>query len=608
WYLEKAYKMLNVLSIMIRYLFENITDSFVYQWERASGAFKIMKEGFMDLLAATGHFFKAGFYAITGQMQKAAEEFQKAKELVTRADSRELPPGVETDADWEQWRKSRGRKTLQEMLREYEAGFKKPSSSSQATPPGIGGRPSQEELEKQAKAAAKLAEAQEKYEEALGKARIERLQSEQTKEKAILDDKYKTGLISAEEYYSKLAEMAKTLTQNEIAELEKQKEAIKKTYEADLAAAKTEKEKATVTKGYQTEIIKLDAEIAKKRADLDLQTIQLTQKRNDELRGLEEKQADAEIKFQEQLGEDKLSILRADQEAEKALLEQKHQDHLISDADYYARQIEMAKALTAAEIAELEKRQEAIRETYEFKKISATLDEQKIIDQEMLTEIDKVNTEIVLRQKNLAIEIGRLEQAKREQFRQTAEALKSSFSDILFDAFTGKLKSFEDYWKSFWNSMARIMSNELAKGVYQQLMGSGSSGSGNGLYYAIMHGIGTLFSSSSSPSTGSTTAGSSGGLSSFSWQLNTPKMASGGIVTKPTLAYIGEAGPEAVVPLGKKSPLSSGSPVVIVNINAVDAKSFADMARRNPGAILGPFKEALNRSGDMRYSILDSLG
>jgi phage-related minor tail protein len=33
--------------------------------------------------------------------------------------------------------------------------------------------------------------------------------------------------------------------------------------------------------------------------------------------------------------------------------------------------------------------------------------------------------------------------------------------------------------------------------------------------------------------------------------MNLPKMANGGIVTSPTLALIGEAGPEAVVPLGK---------------------------------------------------------
>ena len=42
-----------------------------------------------------------------------------------------------------------------------------------------------------------------------------------------------------------------------------------------------------------------------------------------------------------------------------------------------------------------------------------------------------------------------------------------------------------------------------------------------------------------------------------------PKMAEGGIVSKPTLALIGEAGPEAVVPLSKMNTGGGGD----VNIN-----------------------------------------
>jgi hypothetical protein len=42
-----------------------------------------------------------------------------------------------------------------------------------------------------------------------------------------------------------------------------------------------------------------------------------------------------------------------------------------------------------------------------------------------------------------------------------------------------------------------------------------------------------------------------------------PKMADGGIVNKPTLALIGEAGPEAVVPLSKMNAGGGGD----VNIN-----------------------------------------
>jgi hypothetical protein len=45
--------------------------------------------------------------------------------------------------------------------------------------------------------------------------------------------------------------------------------------------------------------------------------------------------------------------------------------------------------------------------------------------------------------------------------------------------------------------------------------------------------------------------------------MNIPKMATGGIVTSPTLALIGEAGPEAVVPLGKGGGLGG----ITINIS-----------------------------------------
>ncbi len=52
-----------------------------------------------------------------------------------------------------------------------------------------------------------------------------------------------------------------------------------------------------------------------------------------------------------------------------------------------------------------------------------------------------------------------------------------------------------------------------------------------------------------------------------------PKLAEGGIVTRPTLAMIGEAGPEAVVPLsGNRSPVGSGQ---VINVNV---QSNADPA------------------------------
>jgi hypothetical protein len=52
---------------------------------------------------------------------------------------------------------------------------------------------------------------------------------------------------------------------------------------------------------------------------------------------------------------------------------------------------------------------------------------------------------------------------------------------------------------------------------------------------------------------------------------NIPMLAEGGIVTKPTLALIGEAGPEAVVPLSRLDRGSPGGSVVNITINSTIA-------------------------------------
>ena len=65
--------------------------------------------------------------------------------------------------------------------------------------------------------------------------------------------------------------------------------------------------------------------------------------------------------------------------------------------------------------------------------------------------------------------------------------------------------------------------------------------------------------------------------------LGVKAFASGGIVTQPTMAMIGESGPEAVVPLNSKS---MGGGDTYIYISAVDTQSFNDAIRRNPGSIL----------------------
>jgi hypothetical protein len=59
--------------------------------------------------------------------------------------------------------------------------------------------------------------------------------------------------------------------------------------------------------------------------------------------------------------------------------------------------------------------------------------------------------------------------------------------------------------------------------------------------------------------------------------LDYKAMATGGIVTSPTFALIGEAGPEAVIPLSKMGGMGGG---ITVNVNGGDPQAVVDALRR----------------------------
>ncbi len=57
-----------------------------------------------------------------------------------------------------------------------------------------------------------------------------------------------------------------------------------------------------------------------------------------------------------------------------------------------------------------------------------------------------------------------------------------------------------------------------------------------------------------------------------------PALADGGIVTRPTLALIGEAGPEAVVPLNRANSIGGGG--ITINVHGGDPRAVVDALRR----------------------------
>lgn len=58
-----------------------------------------------------------------------------------------------------------------------------------------------------------------------------------------------------------------------------------------------------------------------------------------------------------------------------------------------------------------------------------------------------------------------------------------------------------------------------------------------------------------------------------------PALAEGGVVTQPTLALIGEAGPEAVVPLDRMNGMGGGT-TVNINVQGADPQAVVDALRR----------------------------
>jgi uncharacterized protein YdcH (DUF465 family) len=211
--------------------------------------------------------------------------------------------------------------------------------------------------------------------------------------------------------------------------------------------------------------------------------------------------------------------------------------------------------------------------------------------------------------------MSRIEDKTKETFdymevfsRQTAENMQSNFSDFFFDAWTGELDSMSDYFESFGRSLLRtwadVQSKMLARGLFGgEFMGGKSSDMG-GLFGAIASGATSLFSSGAG---GGTTMP---GPDLFRWSGGSVMSYDTGGTLPEDIYGFGKSGNaynlhqgETVVP--KNESQGQQQPVnVNLTIVAADAKSFSDMAKRNPQAIIGPIKEALNYGDmDLRASI-----
>ncbi len=135
-------------------------------------------------------------------------------------------------------------------------------------------------------------------------------------------------------------------------------------------------------------------------------------------------------------------------------------------------------------------------------------------------------------------------------------------------------------------SRVKVVASAIG-GVWSGIAGAAKAAF-NGIAYAWNHSVGAL--SFSIPSWVPAIGGKS-------WSVpDIPYMAEGGIVTRPTLAMIGEAGPEAVIPLSRGMrgvTVAPGAVQVTVNAPGADRSALPDLERATRRAVDDAMRDLL---------------
>lgn len=169
-------------------------------------------------------------------------------------------------------------------------------------------------------------------------------------------------------------------------------------------------------------------------------------------------------------------------------------------------------------------------------------------------------------------------QAANQIYKDVTKSMETTFSDFIFDAFTGKLKSATDYFRAFAESIARAWANLLAKMAAEWMMtkaitqigglfASGNYGYGNeaaGLGQQYAHGGGRIMHG--------------GGMVPIFAEHGEYMIRKNSVNdrTLPALQEINGTG---------DTPRSSAPGNTVVQIFALDSTSFAEYLNRNRGAL-----------------------
>jgi lambda family phage tail tape measure protein len=198
---------------------------------------------------------------------------------------------------------------------------------------------------------------------------------------------------------------------------------------------------------------------------------------------------------------------------------------------------------------------------------------------------------------------------------RTAERMQDNFSDLFFDAFKGELKSLEDYANAIFDSILRAAADLAGQMTTQAIFGSkavGNTAGGAGLLGSIIGMFGGGGPEQLGQYNAKGNAFGPAGMVAF---------ARGGVVDRPTVfpfasgvGLMGEAGPEAIIPLKRNARgelgVSGAKGAVNITVNnysgaPVDVRESAGPADTRQIEVMignmlsngGPATQALRRYG-----------
>ena len=162
------------------------------------------------------------------------------------------------------------------------------------------------------------------------------------------------------------------------------------------------------------------------------------------------------------------------------------------------------------------------------------------------------------------------------------DEIKSAFSDVFLDLMKGTA-SFLNFFQRICDAMLRYLADRLAAMVAAWI---------DAEYRKRMEATKTaLYMQSLQLASGEQQGGGGNfweqlGLMAAKFFMGGGEgMASGGIVTKPTIAMLGEKGPEAVIPLSQAQPAFASASPVNITIQAIDTQTGAAFLMRNRDSI-----------------------